>query len=461
MNRWNATRFKVASIVAAVVLCFVPTGGEIAMAGTVPPPEYRSLTLGECLSLASRHNPALGGATERIRELTQDYRAVRSGFFPRLSFLAYYERLDPDRLPPGGSTASPSGEFNQEEAFAGISGKQILFNGGVTRYGTQAASIGTHVQKQDVRRTRDEVVFEVTQAFYRLLEAKENRTVAENALKQRQDFAGLTEAFFRAGKVTKLDFFRASSQASDARQAKVEAENAVRLAREILARTIGLKEQIEVDIRGRLSPQYSPAPDIGVLWKEALDNNPEIKRLNLEIEQSKALVGVEKGRYFPELSLRGDVGVRHQDTRGTQGEWLAGVFVEFPFFEGGLTRAHVAAADSRYLQLLEKKRDRLNGLRVDLTSACQDWNNATNGIVDIRRTVEANQEAYASAQALYRNGKAIGLDVLRAEVDLTASRFNLVRYAAAFEIAKARVRQIVGAPIVEQSGPADNGGQTR
>ena len=37
-----------------------------------------------------------------------------------------------------------------------------------------------------------------------------------------------------------------------------------------------------------------------------------------------------------------------------------------------------------------------------------------------------------------RNGKAIGLDVLQAEVDLTASRFNLVRYKADYEVARAR-----------------------
>ena len=42
-----------------------------------------------------------------------------------------------------------------------------------------------------------------------------------------------------------------------------------------------------------------------------------------------------------------------------------------------------------------------------------------------RQTVATNEEAYASAQALYRHGKAIGLDVLQAQVDLTSSRFTL------------------------------------
>jgi outer membrane protein TolC len=58
---------------------------------------------------------------------------------------------------------------------------------------------------------------------------------------------------------------------------------------------------------------------------------------------------------------------------------------------------------------------------------------------------------------LYRYGKAIGLDVLQAQVDLTSSRFNLIRYAVAYEIGKARVQQITGTGPWE-TGRINNGG---
>ena len=413
--------------------------------------DYQALGLEDCLSLARKYNPVLGGATERIRELVADYQAAKSQFYPQLVLLTYYERLEPNRLPPGGSTGSPIQDFNKDEAFAGIAGKQILFNGDKTFYNARSAKIGAEAQKQEILRTGDEVAFSVTAAFYRVVEAKENLKVAEEALKQRQEFLNLTGAFFKAGKVTQLDSFRARSLVSEAEQAKVEAENALRLSREILARTIGLSEQMQVDVRGRLPDEFSPAPDINSLWQATLKSNPEIKRIDFEIEQSQTLVKAAKGAYFPEVSLRGDIGTRHQDTGGTKGEWLAGVFIEFPFFEGGLTKAQVAAASSRNLQALERKRDRLNSLKIDLATAWQDQENARQGVVTTRQTVATNEEAYASAQALYRNGKAIGLDVLQAQVDLTGSRFNLIRYEVNYEIAMARVRQILGSHDVESS----------
>lgn len=293
----------------------------------------------------------------------------------------------------------------------------------------------------------------MTQAFYQLIEAKENLKVAQEALQQRQEFAKLTEAFNRAGKVTNLDYVRAQSQVSEAEQAQVEARNAVRLAKEILARTLGLKEQGQVDIKGRLPQEFTAAGKLNSLWQEVLKNNPEIKKLDLDIAQSQTLIKAARGSYFPEVSLQTGSDVRHRDLGGTKPEWIAGVFMEYPFFEGGLTRAQVAKVSSQYQQLLEKKRDRLNGLKVDLTTAWKDQENARQGVATTRQTVATNQEAYDSARALYRVGKAIGLDVLQSQVDLTGSRFQLIRYAVAYEIGKARIQQIKGAGPYEPGRP--------
>jgi outer membrane protein TolC len=268
--------------------------------------------------------------------------------------------------------------------------------------------------------------------------------VAQEALKERQEFARLTEAFFKAGKVTRLDNLRAQSQVSDAEQARVEAANAVILAREILARTMGLDERVQVDIKGGLPREFTPAAEVASLWQEALTSNPEIKRLDLEIAQSQSATKAARGGYFPEVSLQAASDVRHRDLGGTKPEWLAGVFMEYPFFEGGLTKAQVAKASSQYRQLLEKKRDRLNSLKSDLTSAWKDQENSRQGVGAARQTLLSNEEAYASATSLYRYGKAIALDVLTAQVELTRARLSLISYQAAYGIGRARVQQLVG-----------------
>jgi len=405
-------------------------------------PDYQALSLEDCLSLARKNNPVLAASREKIQELVADYHAARSKFFPRLVLTSYYDRQPPNRFSPGGGLTTV--ELFKREGYTSVLGKQIVFDGLKTYYNTQAAKTGTQSQKQEVQRTADELAFTVTQAFYQLIEAKENLRVAQEALQQRQEFGKLTEAFYKAGKVTNLDYVRAKSQVSEAEQAVVEAQNAVRLAKEILARTLGLQEQVQVDIRGKLPQEFTGAGDLNSLWQEVLKSNAEIKKLDLDIAQSQTLIKAARGSYFPEVSLQAGSDVRHRDLGGTKPEWIAGVFMEYPFFEGGLTKAQVAKTSSQYQQLLERKRDRLNGLKVDLTTAWKDQENARQGVATTKQTVATNAEAYASAQALYRHGKAIGLDVLQAQVDLTGSRFNLIRYAVAYEIGQARIKQITG-----------------
>ena len=134
---------------------------------------------------------------------------------------------------------------------------------------------------------------------------------------------------------------------------------------------MGLKEPAPVDIKGELPREFAAAATVNTLWQETLKTNPELKRLSLEIEQSQTLVKAARGSYFPEVSLQAGSDVRHRDLGGTKPEWIAGVFMEYPFFEGGLTKAQVAKANSQSLQLLEKKRDRLNGIKVDLTDGLE------------------------------------------------------------------------------------------
>ncbi|MFZ5450671.1 MAG: TolC family protein [Thermodesulfobacteriota bacterium] len=441
--------FWVSSVVAVLT----------AVGTATPDKNYQALSLEDCLALAREKNPVLGASREKVNELVADYQAARSKFFPKLTLISYYQRIDPERLSPGGGATAQS--LFGREGLTSLTGKQLVFDGLKTYYNTKAATFGKKAQQQEVFRTADEVAFQVTEAFYRLMEAKEDVQVAETALQERRKFLEITEAFFRAGKVTRVDAYKARSQVLEAEQGQVEANNAVRLAKEILARTLGLKDKTPIDIRGRLPQKFIPASNFDSLWQRAEDTNPELKRLKLELAQGQALIKAARGGYFPEVNLQAATGVRHRDVGGTREEWLGGVFMEFPFFEGGLTRAQVAKASSQYRQLLDKRRDRLDALRVELMTGWKDQENARQGVAASRQNVTTSEEAYQSALALYRVGKATGLDVLTAEVELTRARLSLIHYQAAYEIGRAKVKQIIGGGATENEGKKPRQGEEK
>jgi outer membrane protein len=423
-------------VLFAFLIIYIFTCGIPLSAQTL---NYNSLSLDDCVSLARKNNPVLGASRAKIRELEADYRAVRSSYFPQISLSSHYTRLD-----PGLQWLGPKYNY---EVFGGLSIKQSLFDGLSTYYNTQASKLGVQSQKEETQKTEDEVMFNVTSAFCRLLESKENLKVTEDALKQRRSFLAITGAFFKAGKGTRLDFLRAGSQASDAEQAKIESEYAIRLAKEILRRTLGLEEKVVIDIQNPPVREIIAAGNIEDLWQVALQNNPEIKALNMEIEQNRSLIKAARAGYFPDVSIQGSSGYR-QRNMGTKPEWLAGIFAEYPLFEGGATKAKVDKASSRELQLLEIKRDRLDAIKVDLVSAWKDMESARRGIETSSQIVSTNEEAYASAEGLYRYGKVTALDVLQAQADLTASRFRLIQYRVIYELAQARIKQIISIAVL-------------
>lgn len=409
-----------------------------------PDSDNHGLTLKECLISARSRNPIILAAREKVNELIADYNAARSRFFPRIAFSSYLTRLDPDRLSTGGPSAQ---RLYSEESLYSLTGKQVLFDGFKTYFFTKAADVGRAAQMKETEQVLQDVEFIVTEAFYRVLEADENIKVAQNALEQRRDFEHLTNAFYNAGKVTMLDLLRAQSQVFEAEQAIVEAENARQLAGMILTKTMGIDNTTPITISGDVPEEFPSVPDFNTLWRQAQETNPEIKRLDLDIEQSKLLINTAKADYFPEISLQGNIGSRHRDIGGTEGEYMGGFFMEIPFFEGGLTRARVAKASSQNLQLIELKRNRIDQLRVNLMDARNGVENARHGADTARQMIKANTEGYNASFSLYKYGKAIGLDVLQSQVEFTKSQFYFISNAVAYEINYARIKQIIGADL--------------
>ncbi len=83
--------FKLSPLTASFVLILASVSAEgnktlNSNANSAREIDYRSLSLQDCLALARKFNPILGGATERIWELTADYRAANPQIFPQINW---------------------------------------------------------------------------------------------------------------------------------------------------------------------------------------------------------------------------------------------------------------------------------------------------------------------------------------------------------------------------------------
>jgi outer membrane protein len=334
-----------------------------------------------------------------------------------------------------------------EESLGQIKLKQLLYDGGKTRYNGRAASKAADAQRDSAEATRLDTVYLVSQAYYRVLEARELVRVGENARSQRDAFYQLTDSYQKAGKATRIESLKAEAQLLDVERSLVQAREALRISELILKKTIGIGVAAQISIADGLPETFAEPESEEALLEQLLENNPDLKKSARFKEQARLTIDSAAGSYLPEISLQGSYGYRQRDTGLpplSGDEWMAGVFLEWPLFEGGITRAQVGKARARYREAEWNDKAVQDQVQVDLRQALADIRTALASIRSSKRLVEAQDEAYKSVVEFYKRGKATYIEVLTAETDLTEARAAYVRAVGDYQSAFARLDRVTG-----------------
>jgi outer membrane protein TolC len=455
----------VRSVILAVAVLFTLTAAQdryayAAESPKVPekadvqitPADSKILTLDQCIELAFKNNPGFRIEQEKIIELENDYAIASSGLYPKVTASGFYTRVNPDRV-----GIQPLMRYS-EESLGQVKVKQLLFDGGKTRYSGRAASKAADAQRDSAEATRLDTVFAVSQAYYRVLESRELLRVGENSRSQREAFFKLTDSYFKAGKATRIEALKAEAQLLDAERSLIQAREALRISELILRKTIGIGVDAQITIADGLPDTFAEPASDELLLAQMVENNPDLKKSAQFKEQARLSIDSAAGSYLPEISLQGSYGYRQRDTGQpplSGDEWMAGVFLEWSLFEGGTTRAQVAKARARYREVEWNDKAVRDQVRVDLSQALGDIRTALASIRSSKRLVEAQDESYKATMEFYKRGKATYIEVLSAETDLTQAKAAYVRSVGDYQSASARLDRVTGkryASVEKQGG---------
>ncbi len=398
----------------------------------------KTLSLEQCIELAFENNPGLQIERERISELESDYRIASAGLYPKVTASAYYTKVNRDRV-----GIQPVMQYT-EESLEQVRLKQLLYDGGKTRYNGLAASKATEAQRDSAEAARLDTVYAVSQAYYRVLEARELVRVGGNSRSQREAFFNLTDSYLKAGKATRVESLKAEAQLLEAERSLIQAREALRISELILKKTIGVGVDSQIAVADGLPETFAEPGNEEVLTAEMFENNPDLKRSAQFKEQARLSIDSASGSYLPEISLQGIYGYRERDAGGSGDEWMAGIFLEWPLFEGGITRAQVGKARARYRESEWNDKAVRDQVQIDLRQALADIRTSLASIRSSQRLVEAQNEAYKAVVEFYKRGKATYIEVLTAETDLTQAQAAYVRSVGDYQASSARLDRIVG-----------------
>ncbi len=433
-------------IVILIVQLFVSAAGIKA--------EEKKLSLRECIDTALKSQPAIRAARGNVSAGLGRETQAASPYFPQVSASTGYSKS----RQLGGTLG---GESTTKGYTTTLQANQLLYDFGKTGNAYDAARWGTRSSEQDAERVGQEVVLNVKQAYYALLQAKKLYEVAQKTVEQNESHLKQAQAFFRAGSKPRFDVTRAEVDVNNAKLGLINAKNSMRIRTIALNNAMGVNPDQRTDIEEEFPPAPA-APNIEQAQAEAHKNRPEMRKTEADIEAARSRVRAEESNYLPTISAAGSYNWAHGTTEtgfgsqsppgfsgqsiqsDLQNSWNAGVTLTVPLFQGGLTRGRVSEARANLL-VLEAQRDTVRqSILLEVNQAVADLESADARVDVMESTVKKARESLDLAQGRYEAGVGPYIEVTDAQLSAVNAETDRIQALYDYQLAVARLLKATG-----------------
>jgi outer membrane protein len=407
-----------------------------------PPETGATLTLAEAEAIALKNNPQITIGRLRALAAQQFVREARAALLPN----AYLSLTAVDANPGSRLTA---GFLNNPtlypRAAGGASVTQLITDFGRTTNLLSSSEYGAKSEDQNAAATRADILLVVDQAFYNSLETKALVTVAEQTLHARQTLVDKVQALTNAKLKSEIDLSFSNVDLARGKLLLLEAQNNYQTSLAALSAILGYPDEQNFQLVEETASVHQPATDVAPLIQQALEQRPEIKALEFEVESAEKFGSAEHDLWRPTVNALGVVGqapVRDNHIESWYG--AVGVNINIPVFNGFLYSARAKAADLQTEADRQKLLDARNNLARDVRNAWQDSRRAFERLSVTQQFREQASLALDLAQARYNLGLGSIVEFTQAELQKTEAdiqdtdakyQYRLTQIVLAFTIA--------------------------
>jgi outer membrane protein len=401
-----------------------------------------TLTLAQAEAIALKNNPQITIGRLRALAAQQYVREARSALLPN----AYLSLTAVDANPGSRLTA---GFLNNPtlypRAAGGVSVTQLVTDFGRTTNLVSSSEYGAKSEDQNTAATRADIILVVDQAFYNSLETKALVTVAEETVHARQTLVDKVQALTNAKLKSEIDLSFSNVDLARGKLLLLEAQNNYQTSLAALSAILGYPDEQNFQLVEETATVIQPATDVVPLIQQALEQRPEIKALQFEVESAQKFGSAEHDLWRPTVSALGVVGqapVRDNHIESWYG--AVGVNINIPLFNGFLYSARAKAADLQTEADRQKLLDARNNLARDVRNAWQDSLRAFERLSVTQQFREQASLALHLAQARYNLGLGSIVEFTQAELQKTEAdiqdtdakyQYRLTQIVLAFTIA--------------------------
>jgi outer membrane protein len=409
--------------------------GEDALTGSIAPPAKASIqldptkiyTLAELIDVAEQNNPQTRLAWEQAKTRAAALGIARSELYPTIAALAVANTSRIRILFNSTFFRQTYGSFSP-----GIQLSYLIFDVGGRSGAIDEAKANLLASDLAFNDTHLKIIFAVSSAYYRLLDAIGQQGAAEASLKNAQAVEEDANDRLNHGLATKPDLLEAvasRAQADYDLQATIGTEE---IARGDLATVLGLPPGTPYRVQDindlNIPDQIGESVDAAI--DRAFEQRPDLKEDLAKLRAADAVIKQARSSYFPSLTFDGDAGLDRQYGAQDQlppgytgGEtWDVSLGLKWTLFDGARREHEVAQARA---EKAAAQAD-IDALRDDI--ADQVWTAYSNEKTALRQQQAASallasaEQSYDAARESYSYGVRSVLDVVAAQKALAQAR---------------------------------------
>jgi outer membrane protein TolC len=400
------------------------------------------ITLERSIGIALKKNPAIVAAFNVVEAGKSRVGEARSSYYPQISAQGGYTRISPMQSTPTGTFLRQN---NYDQYSGSVTVSQNLIDFGKTSSQVNISKYNLQASRFDLNTTSDQVIFNVKQAYYNVLQSRRSRDVTADIVKQFQQHLDQAKGFYEVGTKAKIDVTKAEVDLSNARLNLIRAENAVKISWIVLNNAMGMPQAPEYTIEDDLAVHKFEITFDDALTR-AYENRPDLKALVAKREAAQEAVGLARTGYYPVLNGSATYGRSGEELDSSLDHgWSAGVVLTVPLFSGFLTSHQVAEAKSNLYVLKANEETLRQQVLLDIQSAYLNLQQANDSIATAELAVQQAQENLDLANGRYAAGVGSPIEVTDAFAAYSDAQASYTNALYSYKIAQASIEQAMGA----------------
>lgn len=300
-------------------------------------------------------------------------------------------------------------------------------------------------------RTRSELVFQVREVCLRVLQAEAGLSALDEAIGTVEVHLVRARHFLEAGLIGRDDLLEAEVRLADLKGKRLEVRHGSQLALAGLAMLLNEPSEREIKVLAPAEPvDPQPPPGLDQVLAEAATRRPELRELDLRIEQAERGVKASWQGYIPTVAAL----AQYQHNEGSimaPPAWTGGVVVDFNVWEWGATYYQQEEAEARLARARLGREELRRGIALQVRSAWLKIQQTLDQIQIAQAAVTQSEEQLRLERERYEVQQSTSTEVLDAQTRLTQAKVTVASAGIELRIARAALDKAIGRS--NESGP--------